>query len=84
MTLNISTLARAKSAKYLNSARNGTSGMREVTARSIRLPDEVWEDVKAASTSLRAVFPDRYATVNSTVEFLISEGLRALHSEDTD
>ena len=80
MNLNLSTLVRAKSAEYLNSARNGLTGCRPVKARSIRLPDEVWTEVQDAATSLRTVFPDRYVTVNSTVQFLISEDLRSLHA----
>ena len=79
MTLNLSALVRAKSAEYLNSARNGLTGGRPVKARSIRLPDEVWVEVREAATALRNVFPDRYVTVNSTVQFLISEGLRSLN-----
>ena len=83
MALNIQTLNRAKTAEYLNSARNGTTGVRAKIARSIRLPEEVWTEVQQSATALRAIFPDRYVTVNSTVEFLISEGLRSLN-EDAD
>jgi hypothetical protein len=79
MILNLATLVRAKSAEYLNSARNGLTGCRPVKARSIRLPDEVWTEVQDAATALRIFFPDRYVTVNSTVQFLISEGLRSLY-----
>tara|TARA_R100000742_G_C4260520_1_gene78333 strand:- start:531 stop:782 length:252 start_codon:yes stop_codon:yes gene_type:complete len=82
MDLNLQTLLRATGAEYLNSARNGRTGANTNVARSIRLPPEVWEDVKKASEALRTVFPNRYVTVNSTVQFLIAEGLRSLHAEN--
>ena len=83
MALNIEALVRAKSAKYLDSARNGTTGATDKVPRSIRLPKEVWEDVKTVSETLRTVFPDRYVTVNSTLQFLVSEGLRTLKTDNT-
>jgi len=76
-------LVRAQDAPYLDSARNGITGARDKVPRSIRLPQEVWEQVKEASALLRTLFPKRYVTVNSTLEFLVREGLHSLHAKDT-
>ena len=80
---NIEALARAQNDPHLNSARNGITGSREQTPRSIRLPYELWSEVKAAAAVLQNVFPERYVTVNSTLEFLVREGLRSLNKDIT-
>jgi len=43
------------------------------------MPNEVWDNVKRAAEQLHVLFPDRYVTVNSTLEFLIQEGLNSLY-----
>lgn len=81
---NIDALNRARDAQYLNAARNGHTGIRERQPRSIRMPDEVWNNVKRAAEQLRVLFPDRYVTVNSALEFLIQEGLNSLYHAPAD
>lgn len=76
---NLHTLNRARDAQYLNAAGNGHTGVRERKPRSIRMPNEVWDNVKRAAEQLHVLFPDRYVTVNSTLEFLIQEGLNSLY-----
>tara|TARA_R100000458_G_C8276989_1_gene252425 strand:+ start:2995 stop:3255 length:261 start_codon:yes stop_codon:yes gene_type:complete len=76
---NLRTLERARDAQFLNAAGNGHTGVRERKPRSIRMPSEVWDNVKRAAEQLRVLFPDRYVTVNSTLEFLIQEGLNSLY-----
>jgi len=69
-------ILRAQQADYLDSARNGNTGAREVVRKPLRIPEELWDDIGALATQLQAVFGDRYVTLNSTLEFLVREGLR--------
>lgn len=77
-------ILRAQQAKYLDSARNGNTGAREVIRKPLRMPEELWDSIGALASQLQAVFPDRYVTLNSTVEFLVREGMRAITADPTD
>jgi len=48
------------------------------------LPPEVWDRLKRAKKLLGAVFPEKYVTVNSTVEFLLDMGLDSLFSPEEE
>ena len=75
-------LANAQLSDVLDASRNGTTGGRDRRAASIRLPPETWEKLKRASKLLGAVFPEKYVTVNSTVEFLLEGSLDSLFSPE--
>ncbi|QDP58830.1 MAG: hypothetical protein Unbinned80contig1000_39 [Prokaryotic dsDNA virus sp.] len=75
--LNINFIGKARQSEVLDAARNGGTGKRERKAASLRLPPDLWNEVKRASNLLSAMFPDKYVTTNSTIEFLLSESLEA-------
>lgn len=77
-------IMRAQQASYLDSARNGNTGAREVVRKPLRMPVELWDRIEGLASQLQAVFPDRYVTINSTAEFLVREGLRAIAATPTD
>ena len=69
---------RAHAAPYLDatSLSNGPARKgRERFRKPIRLPPETWEKVQALKERLSSTFPERYITLNSTLEFLVNEGL---------
>ena len=74
-------IVRADKADYLDAARNGQSGARERVRNPVRLPPDTWERIAALAGVLKEVFPDRYITVNSTVEFLLEEGFNSILTE---
>ena len=74
-------IIRADKADYLDAARNGLSGARERVRKPLRLPPKTWDRVTALAQVLKDVFPDRYITVNSTVEFLLEEGFSSISME---
>lgn len=80
----ISTINRAQKDKNLNAARNRHTGARSSKQRGVRMPDEIWDQVKTAAEQLAALFPGRYVTTNSALEFLVREGLRSLYSGTDD
>lgn len=72
-------IIRAYHADYLDATRlsNGPDRVkRERFRKPVRLPQETWEKVRGIKEKLSATFPDRYITMNSTLEFIINEGLR--------
>tara|TARA_R100000458_G_C8189783_1_gene183861 strand:- start:46 stop:309 length:264 start_codon:yes stop_codon:yes gene_type:complete len=76
-------LKEAQGSPVLDAARNGATGKRSRRTASLRLPPELWEELKRASKVLGGLFPDKYVTVNSTVEFLLREKLESFWSEDS-
>ena len=71
-------IQRALSADYLDAVHfsNVNKSSRERFRRPVRLPPETWERVRVLKEKLSAAFPGRYITLNSTLEFVINEGLR--------
>ncbi len=56
---------------------------RERFRKPLRLPQATWDAVENLAKHLQSAFPSRYVTLNSTVEFLISEGLSNVLTDDT-
>ena len=56
---------------------------RERKRKPLRLPDSTWDAVEDLAKHLQSAFPSRYVTLNSTVEFLIAEGLSTVLTNDT-
>ena len=79
--INRKLLSEAESSRILDAARNGEEGKRERSARLMRMPPETWEEIKRATSVLKALFPDKYVTVNSTVEFLLGVALEGFWKE---
>lgn len=77
-------LLRASSAVYLDAARNGDTGARERKRTTVRLPHHVWENIQMLSEQLIGAFPNRYVTLNSTLEFLVNEGIRAVTNNEIE
>ena len=73
-------ILRADRAEYLNAARNGQSGPRPRVRKPLRLPPETWERVESLADTLKGVFPERYITINSTIEFLLNEGFASIYA----
>ena len=79
--INVNILAEAQGSPELDAARNGTTGGRERRTTSLRLPPDLLGELKRASNILGGVFPEKYVTVNSTVEFLLRRGLDSFWPE---
>ena len=76
--MNREAVIRAHVAPYLDATNlsNGPSRKgRKRFRKPIRLPPETWEKVQALKERLSSTFPERYITLNSTLEFLVNEGL---------
>jgi len=80
--INFMILAEAQVSSELDAARNGTTGGRERRTTSLRLPLELREELKRASSVLKGVFPEKYVTVNSTIEFLLRRSLDSFWSKE--
>tara|TARA_R100001163_G_scaffold63831_2_gene56630 strand:+ start:810 stop:1085 length:276 start_codon:yes stop_codon:yes gene_type:complete len=78
--LNIDLIRLAQDSPILDAARNGSEGKRDRRAASLRLPPELWDELKRAASLLSAMFPEKYVTNNSTIEFLLEESLQAFWS----
>jgi len=78
--LSVDGLFRAQMAQNLDAARNGSDGKRrrERVRKPLRLPPELWEDVEKITGDLQNAFPRRYVTMNSTLEFIIEEGIQSI------
>ena len=81
--INIDIMENARDSDVLDAARNGASGKRSRRAASLRLPPDLWDELKRATSVLSAVFPDKYVTVNSTIEFLLRMALESFWSNQT-
>ena len=57
---------------------------RDRKRKPLRLPEETWDDVESLARQLQSAFPNRYVTLNSTIEFLIAEGLSSVLTSDAD
>ena len=51
---------------------------RERKRKPLRLPPETWEKITNLASQLQSAFPNRYVTVNSTLEFIIDQGLKSI------
>ena len=78
--LSVDGLFRAQMAQNLDAARNGSDGKRrrERVRKPLRLPVEVWNDVEKITRDLQSAFPQRYVTMNSSLEFIIKEGIASI------
>ena len=80
MKLSARGILKAEGSSFLNSARNGTTKARQRRRRPLRLPEELWEKIDGVADELGIVFPNRFISSNSTIEFLIEEGLSSITS----
>jgi len=78
--INLNIMASAQDSDVLDAARNGAVGKRSRRAVSLRLPPAMWEELKRATSILSALFPDKYVTTNSTIEFLLRMALDSFWS----
>jgi hypothetical protein len=81
--INLDIMESAKDSDVLDAARNGATGRRSRRAVSLRLPPDLWDELKRAQSILSAVFPDKYVTTNSTIEFLLRTALKSFWSTQT-
>jgi hypothetical protein len=81
--INLDIMESAKDSDVLDAARNGATGRRSRRAVSLRLPPDLWDELKRAQSILSAVFPDKYVTTNSTIEFLLRMALKSFWSTQT-
>ena len=81
--INLNIMESAKDSDVLDAARNGATGRRSRRAVSLRLPPDLWDELKRAQSILSAVFPDKYVTTNSTIEFLLRMALTSFWSTQT-
>ena len=72
MKLTMDAILLAQNNRCVDAARNGGIGRRARLRKPLRLPPEVWDDIRDVTTQLQRSFPDRYVTLNSTVEFLVA------------
>jgi len=56
---------------------------RERKRKPLRLPPETWEKITHLASQLQSAFPNRYVTVNSTIEFIIDQGMNAILTNET-
>jgi len=56
---------------------------RERKRKPLRLPPETWQKITKLAAQLQSAFPNRYVTVNSTIEFIIDQGLKEILTDET-
>ena len=78
--INLNIMNSAQDSGILDAARNGAIGKRSRRAVSLRLPPDMWEELKRATSILSALFPNKYVTTNSTIEFLLRMALDSFWS----
>lgn len=84
MKLTMDAILIAQNNRCVDAARNGGIGRRARLRKPLRLPPEVWDDIRDVTTQLQRSFPDRYVTLNSTVEFLVAIAIERLTEEDDE
>jgi len=84
MKLTMDAILLAQNNRCVDAARNGGIGRRARLRKPLRLPPEVWDDIRDVTTQLQRSFPDRYVTLNSTVEFLVAIAIERLTEEDDE
>ncbi len=84
MKLTIRGMLKAEESPFLNSARNGTTRARDRKRRPLRLPQEFWERLDGLAEELRRSFPAASISTNSTIEFLLQEGLSQITSSSEE
>jgi len=80
--LSIHAIQHASEEACLDAARNGLTGARQRLRKPLRLPPQTWEKIQELTDALKSYFPNRYITVNSTLEFLVNKGLHDLTDEE--
>lgn len=73
-------LMRAQEFPQLDATQKSARDRRRNT---LRLPQITWDSIERLAQQLQSAFPNRYVTLNSTVEFLIAEGLSSVLTDDT-
>lgn len=56
---------------------------RQRKRRPLRLPPKSWDKIEKLAAQLQSAFPNRYITINSTIEFILDQGLKAILTEET-
>ena len=76
-------ILKAERSPFLNPARNGTTMSRHRKRRPLRLPPDLWNRIDQVAKELALAFPSEFISSNSTIEFLIQEGLTGITGEDS-
>ena len=79
----IPTMAALMRAQEFSNLDATQKNARDRRRNTLRLPQEAWDSIERLAQQLQSAFPNRYVTLNSTVEFLIAEGLSSVLTDDT-
>jgi len=79
MRLTQETRDRAQESDVVDSAYRGGgvagTGRGERKRKPLRLPAELWDQVAELQSQLQRSFPQRYVTLNSTIEFVLRSAI---------
>lgn len=86
MKITKETLIRAKDSEVTDSAYRGGgvkgTGRGERKRKPLRLPEDLWNQIAELQAQLQRAFPQRYVTLNSTIEFLLRSSISDFTREE--